>query len=62
MTQGLCMWSAAGKLILCNRRYVEMYELSPRLAQPGSTLREMVRASQSSSEPSPAIRINTSPT
>ena len=27
---------------LCNRRYAEMHELSPRLAQPGTTLHEVV--------------------
>jgi methyl-accepting chemotaxis protein len=43
MTQGLCMWSATGKLVLCNRRYAEMHELSPRLAQPGTTLHEVVQ-------------------
>ena len=36
MTQGLCMWSAAGKLVLCNRRYAEMYELSPRAGAAGN--------------------------
>ena len=43
MAQGLCLWSSTGKLILCNRRYVEMYDLTPRLARPGSTLREMLQ-------------------
>ena len=35
MTQGLCMWSATARLILCNRRYVEMYDLSPRARAAG---------------------------
>jgi methyl-accepting chemotaxis protein len=43
MAQGLCLWSSNGKLILCNRRYVEMYDLTPRLATPGSTLRELLQ-------------------
>jgi methyl-accepting chemotaxis protein len=43
MAQGLCMWSRTGKLVLCNRRYVEMYDLTPDLARPGSTLREMLQ-------------------
>ena len=42
MTQGL--WGRrSGKLVLCNRRYAEMHELSPRLAQPGTTLHEVVQ-------------------
>ena len=43
MAQGLCLWSSNGKLILCNKQYVEMYDLTPRLATPGSTLREMLQ-------------------
>jgi methyl-accepting chemotaxis protein len=42
MSQGLCMWSPSGRLILCNERYVQMYDLTPELARPGSTLREMI--------------------
>ncbi len=42
MSQGLCMWSPAAKLMLCNRRYVEMYGLSPDLARHGSALRELL--------------------
>ncbi len=43
MAQGLCVWSADARLILCNRRYAEMYGLSERLVRPGSTLREMLQ-------------------
>jgi methyl-accepting chemotaxis protein len=43
MAQGLCLWSASGKLMLCNRRYIEMYDLTPHLARKGSTLREVVQ-------------------
>jgi methyl-accepting chemotaxis protein len=43
MAQGLCLWSANGKLMLCNRRYIEMYDLTPHLARKGSTLREVVQ-------------------
>jgi methyl-accepting chemotaxis protein len=42
MSQGLCMWSPVGRLVLCNERYVQMYDLTPELAQPGSSLREML--------------------
>ena len=36
MAQGLCMWSASAKLMLCNRRYVEMYDLSRRSGAAGN--------------------------
>jgi methyl-accepting chemotaxis protein len=42
MSEGLCMFSAAGRLIVCNERYVQMYGLSPELARRGSTLRELL--------------------
>jgi len=29
MPQGLCVWSSTARLILCNERYVKMYNLSP---------------------------------
>ncbi len=43
MAQGLCLWSSSAKLILCNRRYVEMYDLSADLARPGASLKEMLQ-------------------
>src|SRR5271156_6086616 len=32
ITQGLCMFDAAGHLTLCNERYIEMYHLRPEHA------------------------------
>ena len=43
MAQGLCLWSPDGRLVLCNRRYIEMYDLTPRQARPGISLREVVQ-------------------
>jgi methyl-accepting chemotaxis protein len=43
MAQGLCLWSSSAKLILCNRRYVEMYDLSADFARPGASLKEMLQ-------------------
>jgi methyl-accepting chemotaxis protein len=43
MAQGLCVWAEDGRLVLCNRRYAQMYELTPRMARPGTTLREMLQ-------------------
>ena len=38
MTHGLCMFDAEQKLIVCNKSYVEMYELTPELARPGTVI------------------------
>jgi diguanylate cyclase (GGDEF)-like protein/PAS domain S-box-containing protein len=42
MSQGVCMFDAEQRLIVCNRRYSEMYGLSPELTRPGTTLREIL--------------------
>jgi diguanylate cyclase (GGDEF)-like protein/PAS domain S-box-containing protein len=42
MTQGLNMFDAAGRLVLSNDRYVEMYRLSPMDVKPGITVRDLV--------------------
>jgi diguanylate cyclase len=43
MSQGLVMFDAAERLVMCNDRYLEMYGLSPEEAKPGSTLQEIIR-------------------
>ncbi len=42
MTQGLCMFDRAGRLVLCNGRYIEMYHLRPEHARAGTPLRELL--------------------
>jgi methyl-accepting chemotaxis protein len=42
MTQGLCMFDSATRLIVCNERYVEMYGLSRKQAYPGCLLRDLL--------------------
>jgi len=42
MTQGLCMFDGAARLILCNERYIEMYQLRPEHARIGSPLRDLL--------------------
>ncbi|MBV8564215.1 MAG: EAL domain-containing protein [Methylobacteriaceae bacterium] len=42
MSQGLCMFDGAQRLIVCNQRYATLYGLSPDLMKPGTTLREIV--------------------
>src|SRR3984893_4558037 len=43
MSQGLVMFDAAERLLVCNRRYLEMYGLSPETVKPGCTLLDMLR-------------------
>ena len=42
MSQGLCMFNAAGEIVLCNRAYLRMYALSPDVVKPGCTLRRLI--------------------
>jgi diguanylate cyclase (GGDEF)-like protein len=42
MSQGLTMFDKSGTLVLCNRRYIEMYGLSPSVVRAGCTVRELV--------------------
>ena len=43
MSQGLCMFDAEARLVVCNRRYLEMYGLSTDLVKPGCLLRDLLR-------------------
>ena len=45
MIQGLCMFNADQKLILCNRQYLEMYGFSPDIVKPGISLSDVMRYS-----------------
>ncbi len=42
MTQGLCMTDTDMRLIVCNKRYITMYGMSPAVVKPGVTLREIL--------------------
>jgi diguanylate cyclase (GGDEF)-like protein len=42
MSQGLIMFDASARVVVCNERYMQMYALSPEVAQPGHTLRELI--------------------
>lgn len=42
MSQGLCMFDADRRLILCNSRYTELYNLQNERVGPGITLHEIV--------------------
>ena len=43
MLQGLAMFDAEQRLIVCNKRYVEMYGLTPEQVKPGTTVREILQ-------------------
>jgi diguanylate cyclase (GGDEF)-like protein len=42
MSQGLCFFNGQRRLIVCNRRFVEMYDLSVEQVQPGISLEALV--------------------
>ena len=42
MSQGLCMFDSQQRLIVCNRRYAELYGLTEAQIQPGTTLRAIL--------------------
>ena len=42
MAQGLCMFDASERLVVCNAQYYKMYELTPADVQPGATLSEVL--------------------
>ncbi|MBS0532232.1 MAG: EAL domain-containing protein [Proteobacteria bacterium] len=46
MSQGLLLFDSSERLIVCNRRYIEMYGLSPDVIKPGCTFREAIEHRQ----------------
>jgi methyl-accepting chemotaxis protein len=42
MTQGLCMFDSAARLVLCNERYMDMYGVPPALGRRGTPLRVLL--------------------
>ena len=43
MSQGLILYDAAGYIVICNRRYAEMFGLSHDVIKPGCHIREAMR-------------------
>jgi diguanylate cyclase (GGDEF)-like protein/PAS domain S-box-containing protein len=61
MSQGLLMFDANARLVVCNRRYLEMYSLSPNVVKPGCSLHQLIahrieNGSFESSDPEQYIR------
>jgi methyl-accepting chemotaxis protein len=42
MAQGLCMFDASERLVVCNAQYYQMYELTSADVKPGATLSEVL--------------------
>ena len=42
MSQGLCMFDGNERLVVCNRRYQEMYKLPAPIAKPGTALADLL--------------------
>ena len=43
MSQGLCMFDRDQKLVICNKRYADLYGLPPELVRPGTSLLEILK-------------------
>src|SRR5690606_34334276 len=43
MSQGLLMFDASARVVVCNERYLQMYNLTPEQIVPGMTLADIVR-------------------
>jgi diguanylate cyclase (GGDEF)-like protein/PAS domain S-box-containing protein len=43
MTQGLVLYDASTRVVLCNQRYIDMYNLSTEVAKPGCLFRDLIR-------------------
>jgi diguanylate cyclase (GGDEF)-like protein len=42
MSQGLCLFDADARIVVCNQQYLQMYDLSPNVVKPGCTLRDLM--------------------
>jgi PAS domain S-box-containing protein len=42
MSQGVIMLDGNARVRVCNQRYIDMYELSPEVVQPGCTLQRLI--------------------
>ncbi len=43
MSQGLAMFDAAGRLVVCNDRYRQMYDFPPEVAKSGHTILDLLK-------------------
>jgi diguanylate cyclase (GGDEF)-like protein len=43
MTQGLLLFDSSARIVICNRRFIEMFGVSPDLVKPGCSLRDLLQ-------------------
>jgi len=43
MTQGLVLYDASARVVLCNQRYIDMYSLSTDVAKPGCRFHDLIQ-------------------
>src|ERR1700726_4761350 len=43
MTQGVVMFDTKARLVVCNDRYLKIYDLPPNVGKPGARLPDIVR-------------------
>ena len=43
MGQGLCMFDASRRLVICNERYARLYSLPPELTRPGAAHEDIIK-------------------
>ena len=44
--QGLVLYDASARIVICNQPYIEMFGLSPDVAKPGCTMQRLIAAPQ----------------
>jgi diguanylate cyclase (GGDEF)-like protein len=48
MSHGLCMFDGHQRLVVCNKKYADLYLIPENLTRPGTTLQEVLRAQNAS--------------
>jgi diguanylate cyclase (GGDEF)-like protein len=43
VVQGLVMFDSSARIVVCNQRYIQMYNLSPEIVKPGCTLHKLLQ-------------------
>ncbi len=43
MTQGLVLYDASARIVTCNQRYIDMYDLSTEVVKPGCSFFDLIQ-------------------
>src|SRR5260370_27256961 len=46
MTQGLVLYDASARIVICNQRYLDLYRLSTDVVKPGCNFHDLIRHRQ----------------